>query len=391
MAKTISGVNPKILTWARTQAGLSLNDVANRMKRHPETIKSWEEGESSPTYSQLERLAYVLYKRPLALFFFPEPPDEPSPDKSFRTLPESEAEKLAPDTRFKLREARLFQLSLAELNDGANPAERKIFRDIVVNESSPQEASRVAELVRSYLELEVEVRSQWRSIAEWFKRCRIVIEDAGVFVFKNSFKQKEVSGLCLYDEEFPVIYINNSTTAARQVFTLFHELGHILLHINGITQLDDSYVNALGADDKRIEIFCNRFAAEVLIPEEDFEERVGDLIPDEPFIIKLSKRYKVSREVVLRRFLDLGRVTQEKYEESVEKWNKEAEESRSKEPGSGNYYSNQIAYLGEKYLDLAFSRYHQGAISEQRLADFLGMKPQTVANLEQTYMERVTG
>ncbi len=92
MAQTVSGINPRVLAWARSQAGLTIDDVAARMKKDPALIEGWEKGESAPTYSQLERLAYVLYKRPLALFFFPEPPSEPSPNKSFRTLPESEAE-----------------------------------------------------------------------------------------------------------------------------------------------------------------------------------------------------------------------------------------------------------------------------------------------------------
>ncbi|KKL56723.1 hypothetical protein LCGC14_2242570, partial [marine sediment metagenome] len=37
-----------------------------------------------------ERLAYEIYKRPLALFFFPEPPEEETPKESFRTLPQEE-------------------------------------------------------------------------------------------------------------------------------------------------------------------------------------------------------------------------------------------------------------------------------------------------------------
>ncbi len=192
----------------------------------------------------------------------------------------------------------------------------------------------------------------------------------------------------MYDDEFPLIYINNSTAFARQVFTLFHELAHILLHINGITQLDDAYVKRLSGNDKEIEVFCNRFAAEVLVPADHFRERVGDFVPDEGFVDKLAKEYKVSREVVLRRFLDLGRVTQRQYQEAIERWNEEFESRSTRSGGGGDYYATQIAYLGENYLDLAFSRYHQGAIDEQRLADFLRVNAQNVSNLEQKYMER---
>lgn len=206
MVETISGINPKVLSWARLQAGLSVSEVADRLKKDPAVIESWENGNSAPTYVQLETLAYKVFKRPVALFFFPEPPDEPALEGSFRTLPAPEAEDLEAETRYKIREARAFQLSLYELNGYMNPAERRIFEDLEV---TPEDsASEVAEAVRRYLGVEVEARSAWPSAHEWFKKCRRVVEDAGVYVFKSSFKQREVSGFCLYDSVFPIIYIN---------------------------------------------------------------------------------------------------------------------------------------------------------------------------------------
>ena len=84
-------VNPVMLRWARETGGFGIDDVVGKLKRKritAETVASWEEkGATSPTYAQLERLAYEVYKRPLALFFFPEPPEEESPAESFRTLP----------------------------------------------------------------------------------------------------------------------------------------------------------------------------------------------------------------------------------------------------------------------------------------------------------------
>src|SRR5438128_1859509 len=124
------GVNPKVLQWARERAGYSLDDVAEKLKKSTDVIEAWETGDQAPTYGQLETLAYTLYKRPIALFFFPEPPSEPEPNRSFRTLPASEIRSLAPDTRHAIRQAQAMQISLMELGLGANPSERLIFRDI---------------------------------------------------------------------------------------------------------------------------------------------------------------------------------------------------------------------------------------------------------------------
>ena len=162
--------------------------------------------EAAPTYSQLEDLAYRVYKRPLALFFFPEPPEEQDPHHSFRTMPEFEIEDLSADTRYKIRQAHALQLSLYELNGGTNPAPKKIFRDLHVE--APTNAAQVAARIR---EPGITVARQrgWRDSTAALKEWRDAIEDKGVFVFKNSLKQKEVSGFCLFDTQFPVIYVNN--------------------------------------------------------------------------------------------------------------------------------------------------------------------------------------
>jgi len=75
-------VNPEVLRWARETGGFDIPDVVVKLKRKritSETVTSWEKGTASPTYVQLERLAYEIYKRPLALFFFPEPHEEATP------------------------------------------------------------------------------------------------------------------------------------------------------------------------------------------------------------------------------------------------------------------------------------------------------------------------
>jgi transcriptional regulator with XRE-family HTH domain len=89
MAQPVAGLNPALLVWARERAGLTIAQVADAMGKGPEVITSWEEGTSAPTYVQLEKLAYTVYRRPIALLFFPEPPSEPDPHQSFRTLPTS--------------------------------------------------------------------------------------------------------------------------------------------------------------------------------------------------------------------------------------------------------------------------------------------------------------
>lgn len=384
MAKPVSAVNHKILVWARERSGQTIEQVATALKKDPALIAAWEAGEDAPSYPQLEALAYKIYKRPLAVFFFPAPPPEEDPETSFRTLPEFEIEDLHPDTRLKIRQARALQLSLAELNDGKNPAEQKIFVDLHVGlNASPAETAAKA---RSYLGIDAKLQRSWKDTDQALKAWRRAVEDKGIYTFKNTFKQKDVSGFCLYDAEFPIIYLNNTTAPTRQIFTILHELGHILTATGGVTKRDDSYINKLTGPDRQIEIFCNRFAAECLLPLAEFQAALGPTPASDESIAQIANSYRVSRHVVLLRLLGLHLVSQTFYEQKVAEWKADYDAAKSEKPG-GSYYNTQGAYLGEKFLKLAFSKYYDGRISIEQLADHLNVKVRSVAGLEQLAMQ----
>lgn len=377
------GINPEVLRWARKAQGLSVDDVAQRLKRHPEEIASWEKGTLTPTYPQLERLAYQVYRRPLAAFFLPKPPEEPEIKQEFRSLPDFEIERLAPATRYQLRKARARQISLNELNNGENPFERKIFRDLNLSTSGsiPESAVRI----RDYLGVTVEEQASWMSADEALKQWRDRIEAAGVFVFKDSFKQKEISGFCIYDSEFPIIYVNNSTAKTRQIFTLFHELAHLLLHKHAIAKLNQNYVDFLPSSEQRIERFCNALVAEFLVPNADFEVHIHGIVPTSDRVIeKLARNYNVSREVILRKLLDRQLIDDTYYEQRVKAWVDQTGGNGS----GGNYYATQAGYLGNAYLRLVLGKYYQGKITLEQTADYLGVRSKSVAGLEELALGR---
>lgn len=371
MAKEVSGINPRVLRWARERAGYILDDVARAFKKDVETIKSWESGRNAPTYVQLEKLAYKLYKRPIAIFFFPELPEERDQTKEFRTLPKFEIEKLSIDTRYAIRQAEAMQSILMELNEGTNPSKDKIFQDIKATPKSS--ADELAKVVRDYLKVTLSIQSSWKNNDEALQNWRMLLQEKGVFIFKRSFKQRDVSGFCLVDEEFPVIYLNNSTAESRQIFTMFHELAHILLQTSGITKQNDRYIEKLSGTSRAIEVFSNQFAAEFLVPSEDFEGWIRAKKFDDESIGVIANRYHVSREVILRKLLDRGLVSRKYYEDKTEEWIAEYEKRKSKRAG-GNYYATQATYLGDKYLKLVFSKYYQGRYTLEQLADYLNVK-----------------
>ena len=337
----------------------------------------WEAGEETPSYIDLERLAYEIYKRPLAIFFFPEPPEEETIENSFRTLPGSITRNLPPKIHFLLREASVMQLNLDELFDEQNPYPDKIINNF--NLTLGTDIKLITKDIRDYLGISLKTQEKFKSGAEALKAWRNSIEEKGIFIFKSPFHHKQFSGFCLFDEEFPIIYINNSTSKYRQIFTLFHELAHLLFGISGIDRIDNRYINLIQGSNRQIEIFCNAFAGEILVPEDSFEEKINHREINEALVSALSNSYQVSHEVILRKLIDRELISQEFYEEISDHQNSLSDK---KTGDGGNYYHNQYTYLSKSYLNEAFHQYYQNKITHQQLADFLNVKEKNIPGLE---------
>jgi Zn-dependent peptidase ImmA (M78 family) len=380
----VVSVQPEVMRWARQSIGLSVSDVAFRLKRSAEEIEAWEAGAAFPSYPQLEKLAYQIYKRPLAVFFLPVPPDEVSPVREFRTLPSQDLLTLAVDTHLHLRRAHAYQIALRELF-GTNPCEDRIWQRISL--SRTDSVIDQAAIVRDHLGITLEDQLRWQDEDSSLKNWRKAIEDKGVFVFKEAFKQKDISGFCLVDFQFPVVYLNNSTTKTRQLFSLLHELAHLLLSVNGLSKFDQQYIEHLPEQEKQIEQFCNAIAAEVLIPSFDFQQQASRLPADierasEDQLSGLATRYGVSREAILRRFLDQDRVSIPFYQQKSVAW-----AAQQKKGAGGDWYASKNAYLSERFAKEVVSRHYKNQLSVEQAADLLGIKPKTFAGLEQRILQ----
>lgn len=368
-------VNAEILKWARESIGLSLSFVAKKMKKTLKEIKSWESGATSPTYVQLETLASEIYKRPIALFFFPEIPNEAMPKTEFRTYPEEILGELPYEIIKAYRTAKIFQLNLEELFEGSSPSKNSILQTYKIDMNT--DLNKICKDLRKYLNISIEQQLQWKSIEEAFNQWRILLEDHGIFVFKSAFKNDFYSGFCLHSEKYPVIYVNNSMPYSRQIFTLFHELGHLLLNMGGIDLRSKDYLKKVSFQGKKIEVFCNAFANRFLIPQEYFDKET--LSTNEDHIENLAHKYKVSREVILRNFLDRAVINVNQYEEIVQSWNKA---KRPKKGSGGDYYNTHKSYLGESYIKIVLSKYYQNKISSLSAAEYLDIKEKNLSTFE---------
>ena len=371
-------ITPAVITWAREQAGYSLDAAAGSFPK----IAAWEAGDKAPSYPQLEDLA-DKFKVPVAIFFFPAPPVLPPIQETFRTLGAEQIDQVPPRIRLMLRKALSFQIGLEEIYQGRNAAHRLITRDLEFRVI--RDVDMMAQAVRKYLGVSLKQQCAWKDAETALNNWRRKFVEVGVHVFKDQFHESGYSGFCLYHDEFPLIYVNNTTSKTRQTFTLFHELAHLLFHTSGIDARNDDYINELPRKAQQIEIICNRLASRILMPDDALEQVLAGHAPDETTASNIAAQFNVSRELIYRKFLDQNLITTQNYDSAVARWSQRAQSS-----GGGDYYHTKIAYLGDEYIARAFQQFYQNRIDVAQLADYLDTKPKNLAQLEEYALRRAS-
>jgi len=375
-------LNPEILQWMRETIGDKRESVAIRLKIDPDIVKVWEENGREIPLSKLEQLASI-YKRPLAAFFLSSKPEDAYQPKNFRTLPENQDLRLlSRETRLVLRKAQRLQSLAIELATqlGENAQGR-------IPRRKSQNPEALAEALRNYLEITIEQQVAWKedreALSDWIR----IMEKRNILVFQLSMPIKEIRGLSLRSERYPVIVLNVRDSSRGRIFTLFHEYAHLLLNEVGICDLgDEGYARGRV---KVIEKYCNHFAGAFLVPEKPLLQH--PLVKELPIhksefnkIIRiLSNNFRVSREVVLRRLLILGKIPEDLYEEKAEEFRKEFKEIKPR--GKGRWlvpYRKSLQERGNPFIGMAFEAKRTGKITTRDLADYLGIRKKHFKKLE---------
>src|SRR5699024_9926575 len=256
-------IQPRMLQWARERAGLSQADLVGRFPKLPD----WEADRLQPTFKQLQDFAHVTHA-PFGYLFLPEPPEEVMPVPDFRTLVNQAPDKISPNLRdtLYLMQQRQGWLRDERLEQGASA------QPFVGSARLTDDPAAVGRDMRRQLTLHEDWAETSRNWGEAVGRLREAIEAQGVMaiingVVGNSTRRlldvEEFRGFALVDELAPLIFVNGADAKSAQMFTLAHELAHIWL---GKTGEGLSGFAALHPDGGEVETFCDRAAAEFLVP-----------------------------------------------------------------------------------------------------------------------------
>jgi Zn-dependent peptidase ImmA (M78 family) len=326
-----------------------------------------------------------VYKRPLAVFYLPEPPRTFSPLHDFRRLPEIIGQSESPELRTEIRRAhyrREVFLELAEDWEDAPP-------ELHATASASEDPERVGRRARQLLDIPTQEQASWSDEYEALSKWRAALEELGILVFQVSgVSIDEMRGFSITEQPFPAIAMNAKDTPAARVFSLMHEFVHVLLHSSSLCDFDAEHQRR--PEERRVELFCNAVAAEILVPIADFlEQPLVELKGEhEPWSLDelrvLSRRYKISREVVLRRLHGLRKMEDENFWSLRDELYAQYEERAAKKSeGFSRYHQRIVNNAGQLFSRAVLDSYHGDRITASAVSDYFDTNLKHLPNIEQ--------
>jgi Zn-dependent peptidase ImmA (M78 family) len=305
-------VNGELLASLREKHGLRPDDVSTYLGVKEDTVKAFEASDSPKVgLTSLKKLAQ-LYG--VSVFDFRKSVDQISvPSLPDFRKPNRPAAKVGIKAWRRIKHAESLQNDLEELAEDSPelllPIQFSTF-------SAKSPTDKVARYIRSALSLTWEYQADTNRDETLYDFLRYSIEARGVNVIHESYPVSDSRGFCLIGKksgaDIICVNTNKAKTKKARVFTLIHELCHVLLREQG---LSDHTITK-----NSVERFCNRVAENTLLPAEKFESFVGPYIKNETLefdrLRRLSEQLGVSQYAFAVRLSRL-RIVERDY---VQKW-----------------------------------------------------------------------
>jgi Zn-dependent peptidase ImmA (M78 family) len=380
-------VKPELLRWAIERSGLSTDQLLARFPK----LDQWKSGERRPTFRQLEQFAQATMT-PFGALFLDTPPKEELPIPDFRTRNDQPLRTFSPNLLDTIQAMQQRQAWLREwlIQEGARPL------DYVGAANSSMHLKSLAQQIRQCLDLDADWSHALGNWEDALLTLRNAIERSGTVVFSNAvvglntrrtLDPDEFRGFVLCDPIAPVVFLNDADTKSARIFTLAHELVHVWLGQSGVFNLDKMMPAAAETEQ-----YCNRVAAEFLVPEYKLIARWDEARRmDRPFHA-IAKWFKVSPVVAARRALDLNLITKAQffhfYEQDREDWLRMKADDRKKVSG-GNFYATQNVRLGRRFSAAIVRAASEGRILYQDAYRLTGMHGDTFREYAERVLKRV--
>lgn len=345
-------VKPELLRWACERAGKPESALAEKFSGFTE----WLAGEKAPTLKQLEDFAKAT-RTPFGFFFLTEPPAEAIPIPDFRTVGSARIQHPSPDlldTIYLCQQRQdWYRQNALVLGEPA--------LDFIGSATVQSDVVATAARIRRAVGFDLDARAEAAAFIDALRMMIDAADQAGVLVMvsgivgHNSHRPldtAEFRGFALSDDRAPLIFINGTDTKSGQMFTLAHELAHLWLGESGVSDVTPASSLPQRGGGAAVERWCNAVAADMLVPLDGFRQAYSRRAELKAEMQRLSRQYKVSTLVILRRMLDAGGLTRDAFQTAFDAELKRlrAELARQKEKSSGgDYYATTSVRVSERF------------------------------------------
>jgi Zn-dependent peptidase ImmA (M78 family) len=350
MAKSIEiRAYPDVLRALRETSGFTIDEVAKRLKTTAEKIIETEKGVASFTLTQIKKLADI-YHRPLAAFFTDTLPKMPV-IADYRV---NRKKRLTPQVYIAERRAYYLANKLSDLTDKKSQ---------IPSFPETLKADEMALEFRNFLKMELLKSIKPEELLAHYKK--VLEENILVSIIELPIKAVDVRGFSVLSY-ISVIVLNEEDKPSIKLFSLFHEVYHLIKRSSGICSIE---IELNGED---LESACNLFSAELLVPLHDLKEeckRFKEL--DEGTVSELSEVYGVSKQVIMLRLLSLGYITNKKYNQFTQEGVGKPKEKMFGRKNWDKVFQNRAGNLAIRETANA---YRSGKISYSEVVDILNIK-----------------
>lgn len=386
--KNCAYINKDMLIWARGETPFATTAAVEAQQKgiKAEKLEKWESGEELPSITEAKKLA-SLYKVPFAAFFLSAPPEKaPKNYADRRTYGGTVYRETSYELWKEIERITENRKIMLDYTDGQEEYEGiPIF-------SANVSVKDIAQTMRDFLGLEPPYRTKSLYKGNAFGYFRGILEAKGIIVAQiTGVSLEEMKGLSIYYDKYPIIAVNNKDYERAKVFSLFHELAHIIRRSSSLCLIDFDERN----DEE--EKLCDRIAAEILMPDISFKS-VALESKEEYYewstrcLQAVGDRFAVSSAAVVRRLYELKIISYPEYQAIYKKLTDEfnakklAEDMAPDDDVKIKYYVRYLSREGYLFPRTVVLAYYRGDLSYGELCQTLNMKSKHIGSIERAVM-----
>lgn len=351
-------VKKELWYWALEEAQKDEGEISDRFPK----FRDWVNGETNPTFKQLEHFANYL-KIPFGYMFLETPPKDNVMEVEFRSI-KNKLPAISKNLKDTLTEMDVKKSWMSDYRRSLGWDKLNII--VNFNKLKQQNISANANLAKKLLDLESNWYESAGDLREAYNFLKNKIENTGILVMQNGIvgmntRRKldinEFRAFMLFDEISPLIFINNTDSQGGKIFSLIHEYFHVLFEKENLFLNEDLYKTT------ESESFINQLTAEFLMPQQHILMLWNKNLEPMEQVVKLSNIFKVSETALAIRLNDMFLINDQALAKIIKESSRNFERRTTEgQRSGGDFYNTFNARVSPVFTEAVIRSTEMGEI-----------------------------